>query len=1052
MRITTLATLALLLPAALIWAQTDDVIVHFPFDGDLTDAAGTVGAAEGPARFAEGRRGQSLDPQWKPLTVQSHPELNLAPGLVIDCWVYFDRPATGYQHIVLKDKEYQLRVDAESEGGRFAFFCYVNNSWESRVRTIAPEVGTWYHLVARWSGTEISLKTNGEKSVAPRTGVVLPTDNPVQLASTDYRIDDLIIRCGGAAQAALARRLSGETAEAERVTEDVFGAAEGWEGWTGGLGAEVSVTDGALHARLPSAAAVVINPRLQLDVSKRRYVSLYLACPGTQDAVLSFLTDAGSGSVSFPIWETARQSIVDLSGNPNWRGTLRSLSLSLTEGEPRRLALRNMWVSAEPRGKPYLYVRSVTPGRAALRAGREESIIAVVRSLGAPATGLRAMLALPEGMEVLGSPVIAVPDLAYDGTRNIEWKVRADGPVRGTARVTVGAEDAGAAAASCELNVTAPLGLPAADYVPEPQPVEPFVTTLMHYCPLWKFGTHRGWSAIEDWPERKPAIGWYDEGTEEVADWHIKYAVEHGIQGFIYCWYRANYGPDVKHGLGHAIEAMMRARYIDKFKFTIMWENGCALGVQSREDMMENLLPYWIENYFKHPSYLKIDGKPVLFVWVPGSIAGTVGGSDQVKAMFDDMRAACRKEGFEGLTIIGCVGSADRNLLERMAKEGWDASSAYGLIGPTDTPPGRDPDGAVTRPYAESVPNQLRIWEGKKEIGALPDIVDVMMGWDARPWHGPSSGYIAGANAESFRTALQSAKDLIERTPGNGLDKRLLVFDNWNEFGEGHYLEPTAGFGFQYLDAIREVLCPGAEPCVDITPEDVGLETPDRVYRASRGILSAAPKERKGEGSLLSHWTFDEGDEIVCLDSAPTGFHGFKHGFERAPGVAGDGFLCRGGAVSVGNDPLFFPDDGITVELWANPSKPDQSDQWFVNTVAGSDTGYRLGLGGGKVAWQVPVTDWSHMVGAPEPLPVGRWSHVVATYDNETMRIYVNGEEQASLPRPGRIRVSTGSLVLGSFQPGHARAYFEGVMDEVRLYDRALTAEQVRERHEESRR
>ena len=32
---------------------------------------------------------------------------------------------------------------------------------------------------------------------------------------------------------------------------------------------------------------------------------------------------------------------------------------------------------------------------------------------------------------------------------------------------------------------------------------------------------------------------------------------------------------------------------------------------------MDNVLPFWIENYFTHPSYLKIDGKPVLYIWVP---------------------------------------------------------------------------------------------------------------------------------------------------------------------------------------------------------------------------------------------------------------------------------------------------------------------------------------------------------------------------------------------------------------------------------------------------
>lgn len=44
-------------------------------------------------------------------------------------------------------------------------------------------------------------------------------------------------------------------------------------------------------------------------------------------------------------------------------------------------------------------------------------------------------------------------------------------------------------------------------------------------------------------------------------------------------------------------------------KFTIMWENQARgkAGVADERDLMVNLLPFWIRNYFKHPSYLKID-------------------------------------------------------------------------------------------------------------------------------------------------------------------------------------------------------------------------------------------------------------------------------------------------------------------------------------------------------------------------------------------------------------------------------------------------------------
>jgi len=172
---------------------------------------------------------------------------------------------------------------------------------------------------------------------------------------------------------------------------------------------------------------------------------------------------------------------------------------------------------------------------------------------------------------------------------------------------------AGGAGSIAVVAFTPSLNLPKADYVPVPKPVKSKYLLLMHYCPLWKEGTHYGWGKIEPWPERRPEIGWYDEGSPEVADWHIKTALEHGIQGAVYCWYRSSINGPVQQSLGHAIhDGLLKARYLSKIKFAIMWENGCGQGVGSAQDLMDNVLPFWLDNYFTHPSYLKIDGKPVL--------------------------------------------------------------------------------------------------------------------------------------------------------------------------------------------------------------------------------------------------------------------------------------------------------------------------------------------------------------------------------------------------------------------------------------------------------
>ena len=78
--------------------------------------------------------------------------------------------------------------------------------------------------------------------------------------------------------------------------------------------------------------------------------------------------------------------------------------------------------------------------------------------------------------------------------------------------------------------------LPLLGYVPEPQPVKSAVEITAIYYP----GTDQmsEWDVIaQTCPERKPLLGWFDEGNPEAIDWQIKWAVEHGITSFCVDWY-----------------------------------------------------------------------------------------------------------------------------------------------------------------------------------------------------------------------------------------------------------------------------------------------------------------------------------------------------------------------------------------------------------------------------------------------------------------------------------------------------------------------------------
>ena len=87
----------------------------------------------------------------------------------------------------------------------------------------------------------------------------------------------------------------------------------------------------------------------------------------------------------------------------------------------------------------------------------------------------------------------------------------------------------------------------------------------------------------------------------------------------------------------------------------------------------------------------------------------------------------------------------------------------------------------------------------------------------------------------------------------------------------------------------------------------------------------------------------------------------------------------------------------------------------------------------------------------PTASPVGAWTHVALTYDGTTLRLYVNGVLASAGGADGaHPDASTSPLWIGGNSP--YGEYFQGVIDEVRVYNRALIADRDPDRHDTRRR
>ena len=76
-------------------------------------------------------------------------------------------------------------------------------------------------------------------------------------------------------------------------------------------------------------------------------------------------------------------------------------------------------------------------------------------------------------------------------------------------------------------------------------------------------------------------------------------------------------------------------------------------------------------------------------------------------------------------------------------------------------------------------------------------------------------------------------------------------------------------------------------------------------------------------------------------------------------------------------------------------------------------------------------------------LALNEWSHVAATYDGSAIAIYINGALDVSVPRVGTPPVNTHPFIFGAARENDGFYNFQGLMDEIEIFDRALTAAEI---------
>jgi glucose/arabinose dehydrogenase/PKD repeat protein len=191
----------------------------------------------------------------------------------------------------------------------------------------------------------------------------------------------------------------------------------------------------------------------------------------------------------------------------------------------------------------------------------------------------------------------------------------------------------------------------------------------------------------------------------------------------------------------------------------------------------------------------------------------------------------------------------------------------------------------------------------------------------------------------------------------------------------------------------------------------------------------------------VAAYGFDEGTGAAVADASGNGNGGtISNATWATLGKYGRALTFNGttSRVTVSDSASLDLTSAMTLEAWVLPTT---SGGWRDVVYKGQDDIYYLEGSSSLGTPGVGGTFTPSPLLAPSPLPVGAWSHLAAAYDGTTLRLFVNGVEVASRPQTGSIETSAGALAIGS-DPIYGQ-YFQGMIDEVRIWNVARTQAQI---------
>jgi len=210
--------------------------------------------------------------------------------------------------------------------------------------------------------------------------------------------------------------------------------------------------------------------------------------------------------------------------------------------------------------------------------------------------------------------------------------------------------------------------------------------------------------------------------------------------------------------------------------------------------------------------------------------------------------------------------------------------------------------------------------------------------------------------------------------------------------------------------------------------------------------------------NMVAYWRFDEGRGDIIHDSSGNNNNGLIHGADWVRGISGSALIFEGISdyIEVSHSSELNITDSITIEAWINQDLIDASDRTIIakGPLSTDMSNYDLRIAKGKVRFlfRNAGDSWRAYSTLDQVITARSWFHVVVVQvwgKEGTPRIYINGVERPGtwivgnsyervIPNPYPLYISGTGRLKG----------FNGMIDEVLIWGRALSDEEIRARYE----